>query len=227
MKLNVREAARLLSMSESELYRLIDDGAIPCHLVNRVPMFSQAEILEWATARRRPVSVDLFEADAHAAGLAAALAAGGVHTDVVAADRSEVLRAMVERLPIPEAEDREMLHAILAAREAEVSTGVGNGIAIPHVRSPVVFADRPAAIAVLYLAQPVAFGSIDGAPIHTVLAMMTPTIDIHLQLLARLSLALHDDGFVAALARRADQDAIVAAARAVEDQVAARARTPA
>ncbi|HEY6179919.1 MAG TPA: helix-turn-helix domain-containing protein, partial [Kofleriaceae bacterium] len=61
MKITVREAARLLSVSESEIYRWIDDGDIPCHVVNHQPLFSRAELLEWATAHRKPLSTELFD----------------------------------------------------------------------------------------------------------------------------------------------------------------------
>src|ERR1041384_8548611 len=61
VKITVREAARLLSVSESEIYRWIDEGAIPCHVVNHQPLFSRAELLEWATAHRKPLSTELFE----------------------------------------------------------------------------------------------------------------------------------------------------------------------
>ena len=223
MKLNARDAARLLAMSESELYRLVDDGQVPCHTVNRQPVFSHTELLEWATQQRRPVAVELFaELHGHAADLAPAIASGGVHHDVGGTDRSSVLREIAAHLPITE-DDRAMVLALLLAREAEVSSGVGRGIAIPHVRAPLVFSDRAAAIAVCYLATPVQLDAIDGKPVHTIFAMITPTIDIHLQLLSRLGLALHDGGFTAAIERRADATAIVEQARRIDAGVAARA----
>src|SRR5436190_19286319 len=52
MKLSVRQAARLLSVSESEVYRWVEEGEIPCVLVKNQPLFGRAELLEWATARR-------------------------------------------------------------------------------------------------------------------------------------------------------------------------------
>ena len=61
MKLNVRQAARVLSVSESEIYRWVESGEIPCLMVKHQPLFGRAELLEWATARRLPVSLELFE----------------------------------------------------------------------------------------------------------------------------------------------------------------------
>jgi len=226
MKLTVRDAARLLSVPERELYRWVDDGAIPFYLVNHQPLFSRAELLEWAIARHLPLAPALFEEGTRAVHLADALAIGGVHHDVAGADRDAVLAAVVERLPVPDEEDRELVLSMLRAREAQLPTGVGRGIAIPHVRAPLVFAGRPAALAVCFLARAVPFGAVDDAPVHTVFAMITPTIRGHLQLLSRLSYALHDAGFAAALERRAPADEILAAARRIDAALAVERRDP-
>ena len=230
MKLTVREAARLLSVSESEIYRWVDDGDIPCHVVNHQPLFSRAELLEWATVHRRPLSTELFDDGGAASSLAAAVERGGVHARVAGDDREAELRAVVEHLPIPDPGERELVLAVMLAHEKEASTAVGDGIAIPHVRSPVVFAGVPAAIAVCYLEHPVAFDppepgraprGIDGKPVEVVFAVMTPTIRTHLQLLSRLSLALLDPDFKRALADRAPLEDLVGHARRIESALAA------
>jgi PTS system nitrogen regulatory IIA component len=216
VKLTVREAARLLAVSESEIYRWVDDGDIPCHHVNHQPLFSRAELLEWATARRLPLSTELFEDGDVSSSLATALERGGVHDHVAGTDRSAVLRSIVARLPIADDGERDLVLSVMLARETEASTGIGDGIAIPHVRRPLVFAGSPAAVTLCYLEHRVPFDAIDGEPVHIVFAMMTPTIRIHLQLLSRLSLALHDPGFKSALAAHAAIDDVLAHVRRIE-----------
>jgi PTS system nitrogen regulatory IIA component len=221
MKLNVREAAKILAVSESQLYRWVEAGEIPCVLVNHQPVFSPAELLEWATARRLPVSVRLFENRDEENGarpprLADALAVGGVHHGVKGGDRESVLRAVVERLPLADPGDREMLWQILLAREALGSTGIGDGIAIPHVRSPLVFPGTPVSATLCFLETPVAFAAIDSQPVHTIFAIVSNTIRGHLQLLSRLSLALLDPGFKAAVQRRASGAEIIEEARRLD-----------
>jgi nitrogen PTS system EIIA component len=227
MKVSVREAARLLSVSEGEVYRWVESGEIPCSVVNHQPLFSRAELLEWATARRLPVSVELFEPgdDDGSVRLADALARGGVHHGVRGADRASVLRAVVECLPVLDDEDRRLLVQVLLAREAHGSTAVGEGIAIPHVRSPLVFPGTSGLMALCFLATPVAFGASDGAPIHTIFVLVSPTVRGHLQLLSRLSLALHDGRFKAAVLRRATREEIVAEAQRLDRALATRSGT--
>jgi len=219
MKLTAREAARLLSVSESEVYRWVDAGEIPCSMMNHQPFFGRAELLEWATARRLPVSVKLFEDGQDGSApleLADALARGGVHRGIPGQDRDAVLRATVAHLPLGDEQDRDLLLEVLRSRESLGSTAIGDGIAIPHVRSPLVFAGSRGGLALCYLDSPVPFDAPDGKPVHTLFMLVSPTIRGHLQLLSRLSLALHDPGFNAAVLRKADGEEIIAEARRVE-----------
>ena len=221
MQLTVREASKLLKTPERQIYRWIDDGEIPFSRVNDQIRFNQAELLEWATARRMPISDDIIH-DAEGNGgpmprLGDALATGGVHHGVEGANRDAVVRAVVEHMPIGPEVDREFLVQVLVAREAAGSTAVGEGIAIPHVRSPVVLNGAPASITLCTLTAPVDFGAHDGQPIHTVFAIVSPTIRAHLQLLAKLAAALHDPGFKAAVLRRAPKDEILSHARRLDE----------
>ena len=213
MELNVRDAARLLGTAEKQVYRWIDEGEIPFYKINDQPRFNRAELLEWATSRRMPVSVEVFHdagEDGRAGpGLVEALKAGGVHTAVPGTDRESVLRAVVSVLRLPATVDREFLVQVLLAREAMGSTGIGEGIAIPHVRNPVVLNGVPASITLCYLANPIQFDAVDGQPVHTIFSMISSTIRGHLRLLARLSWALHAPGFKAAVLRRAKEAEIL------------------
>jgi PTS system nitrogen regulatory IIA component len=219
MELNVRDAARVLRVEEKQIYRWIDDAEIPFYKVNGQPRFNRAELLEWATSRRMPVAVDVFHGEDEGQagpGLVEALRRGGVHAGVGGTDRESVLRAVVDLLELPPAVDREFLFQVLLAREAMGSTGIGGGIAIPHVRNPVVLNGAPASITLCYLANPISFDALDGQPVHTIFSMISPTIKGHLQLLARLSWALHDERFKALVLRRAAEDEILAEAARIE-----------
>jgi PTS system nitrogen regulatory IIA component len=216
MKLSVREAAGLLSVSESAIYRWVEDGEIPCHIVNHQPMFSRAELLEWATVHRMPLSTELFDDGDESLSLASAIERGGAHDHIGGHDRESVIGAVVATLPIRDPGERELILSVMLAREREASTAIGGGVAIPHVRAPLVFAGSAPAVAVCYLERPVPFDAIDGEPVHVVFAMMTPTIRVHLQLLSRLSLALHDAAFKHALASHAPLGEILPHVRRIE-----------
>ena len=203
MLLTVREAARLLKAAEEDIYRWVQGGEIPFVQVNDQPRFSHAELLEWATAHRRDVSVDMFvEGGKAGLGLEAALRAGGVHAGVRGEGRRGVLAEVVARMNVPD-EDRETLLEVMLAREDLGSTAVGGGVAIPHVRHPAVVPGVRPSITLCYLDAPLDLAAPDGKPVDALFAILSTTVRGHLQLLAKLSSALHDAGFKAAVAARA------------------------
>ena len=217
MKLTVPDTARLFSVPEETIYRWVREGSIPYARVSEQVRFNRADLLEWATARGLPVSIDIFPyAGGTVLHLSDALEQGGVHHGVGGGDRDAVLHAVVAAMPLGDAVDREALFQILLAREGLGSTAVGDGIAIPHVGNPLVLeVDRPS-VTLCFLEGPVDFHAADGRPVTTLFALLTPTVRAHLHLLSRLSGALHDPGFRAAVVRRASGAEILSEARRVE-----------
>lgn len=225
MLLTVREAARLLKAAEEDIYRWVETGAIPYEQVNDQPRFNQAELLEWATARHRQVSVEMFtDASTASLTLEGALREGGVHAGIRGADRRAVLAEVMARMNVPD-EDRETLLEIMLAREDLGSTALGGGIAIPHVRHPAVVPGVRPSITLCYLDTPLDLAAPDGKPVHTLFAILSTTVRGHLQLLAKLSSALHDGAFGKALAERAGAEQILQHAARL-DAAFAQARKP-
>lgn len=220
MFLTVREAAALLKTTERQVYRWVDAAAIPFQKLREQVRFNQTDLLEWATARRIPVALEAFDAqlapEDRSPSLAEALRLGGVHQDVPALDRDAALRELVGRTPLPETLDREFVLEVLLARENTVSTSIADGIAIPHVRQPVVAPGAKATVTVAYLTKPVPFGEPGEAPIHTLLFIVSPTVRAHLQVLAQVARALLDPAFRAAVDRRAGADELAALAGQLE-----------
>ena len=220
MQLTVRDAARLLGVSEQVLERWVRRGELPAERVDDRYRFNRVELLEWAAQRKIPVSAEILEdpglAPKGLPPLSEAVRAGGIHYDVPGGDKSAILREVVARLPIPPGFDREFLHGMILARERLGSTAVGNGIAIPHPRDPVVLrVDRPA-VAIYLLAKPVDFGAADGQPVHTLCLLVSPSTRAHLHVLATLATALRDPAVAAKLAARAPAPEILAEIERVE-----------
>ncbi len=225
MQLTVRDAANILSVSEKTIYRWIDTKGLPVYKVDGQHRFSKSELLEWATANRIKISVDFFaEPDENGKPLpplSKALEVGGVFHGVKGGDKVSVLKSMVEMLHLPPEIDREFLLQVLLARETMGSTGIGDGIAIPHVRNPVVLHVADPAITLCFLERPIDFGSVDGKPVHTLFSLISPTIKVHLHLLSRLSTALHDPGFKGAVLKQASKEEILKEVKRVEGAIPA------
>jgi len=228
MQLTVRDVSTLLKVSEKTVYRWINQGILPAYRVNEQYRFNRAELLEWATSRKMNVSADLFEEPessvAPLPSLVEALQAGGIFYRVGGTDKESALRAVVEHMRLPEEVDRDFLLRVLLARENLQSTGIGDGIAIPHVRNPIVLHVSRPMIALCFLEKPVEFGALDGKPVYVLFSLISPTVRAHLRMLSRLSFALTDAGFKQALIGQASRDEILNQARRVEaalDQQAA------
>jgi PTS system nitrogen regulatory IIA component len=220
MQLTVRDAARLLSVSEKTVYRWINQGHLPAYRVNEQYRFNRAELLEWATSNKINVSVDIFHepesTSAPLPGLVDALQAGGIFYRISGGDKETVLRSVVDTMRLPDEVDRDFLFRVLLAREALGSTGIGDGIAIPHVRNPVVLHVQRPSICLCFLEKPIDFGALDGKPVFALFSMISPTVRAHLHLLSRLSFALHNPAFKEVITCQAAREDILNEARRVE-----------
>lgn len=222
MQLGVRDVSKLLNVSEKTIYRWVSQGVLPSYRVNEQYRFNRAELLEWATSRKMSVSAAMFDEPESAApvpGLVESLQAGGIFYRLGGSDKESVLRAVVEHMRLPEEVDREFLLRVLLAREALQSTGIGDGIAIPHVRNPIVLHVSRPTITLCFLEKPIEFGALDGTPVHVLFSLVSPTVRAHLRLLSRLSFALHDPTFKKAITQQGSRDEILQAARRVEENL--------
>ena len=84
------------------------------------------------------------------------------------------------------------------AREEESTTGVGEGIAIPHGKCDAV--TRPG-LAAMIIRDGVDYESLDGEPVNVLFLIAAPNTkdNVHLDVLSKLSVLLMDEDFTAAL----------------------------
>ena len=218
--------AKIFEVSEKTIYRWIDQKKLPAHRINEQYRFNRTELLEWATSSRIPVSVDILKEEDQGAlpGLEDSLRAGGVYYRVFGKDKPAVLSEVVQVMPLPDEVDRGFLLEVLLARESLGSTGIGAGVAIPHVRTPIVMHVTRPIISLCVLENPVEFGAMDCLPVHTLFTIVSPTIRAHLNLLSRIALAMQDVDFKTVIERQGLRDEIYLQARRQDELVAARAR---
>lgn len=230
MLLNVHKVAELLNVSEKTIYRWIRQNEMPALKIRDQYRFNRTEILEWVTARRINVSPNIFHESENERipmpGLSESLKAGGIHYRVGGADKETALQSAVDVMPLPDEVDRSFLVRVLVARESLGSTGVGDGIAIPHVRNPIVMHIPRPLITLCFLDRAIEFGALDGKPVHTLFTMVSPTISAHLSLLSKLSFALRFPAFAGVIARQGTREEILAAASAADSGMPQRSGSP-
>jgi PTS system nitrogen regulatory IIA component len=89
------------------------------------------------------------------------------------------------------------------------STGIGDGIAIPHVRNPIVMHVDQAFVTLGLLRHPVEFDAIDAQPVHALFMVVSPTVPVHLRILAQLGFLLRDEVLRDLLRHRAPAEDIL------------------
>jgi len=212
MQLSVSDVTRLLNVSEKTVYRWIKQNKLPAYKINEQYRFSRAELLEWATSKRINVSVDIFvdkdEPGMAACSLSSALSAGGIHYRIGGADKAAVLKSVIDVMSLPDEVDRALLYKVLLAREDLGSTAIGEGVAIPHVRNPIVMHITKPMVTLCFLERPIEFGALDGKPVHTLFTIVSPSIKVHLNLLSRLSYILRQPEFIRLITEQALRDVI-------------------
>lgn len=222
MMIKAADVAELMQTDEKTVVRWIRKEGLAAVELNGVYQINRVDLLEWATDHGIKVPPVLFVADSKALecpSLAEALEAGGIYCSVPGNDKLSVLENLVANLSLPPQVDPEFLLQVLLAREALGTTAIGDGIAIPHVRNPILVNLPSPAITLSFLKQPVDFGALDGKPVETVFMLISPTVKIHLHLLSKLAYALRNDTFRAALRNAGDPAAILDAARRVEAEL--------
>ena len=92
------------------------------------------------------------------------------------------------------------------AREEESTTGIGEGIAIPHAKTPAV---KAPGLAAMVVKDGVDYDSLDGEPVHLIFLIAAPDTEdnVHLEVLSRLSMLLMDPDFRTGLMEAEDVDA--------------------
>ncbi|MEJ8752319.1 fructose-specific PTS transporter subunit EIIC [Lagierella sp. ICN-221743] len=97
-------------------------------------------------------------------------------------------------------EDLEEFKKQVYHREEQGSTGVGEGVAIPHGKSKAV---KEPGLAAITIPDGVEFNSLDGNPVNLLFLIAAPDSDsnLHLQILARLSKMLMDENFISSLVK--------------------------
>ncbi len=185
MDLSVNETAEFLGVSKRTIYRWVKAGSVPHSRVGAQYRFNKADLQDWAATRGHGIDSTVYPMSDDEAMLLSAVREGGIFYNVDGQTPEEVLKEMVSLLHLPAGLTQEALFQALVEREKMSSTGIGQGVAIPHPRNPFAAMKRPQ-LPVAILRQPVDWNAIDGRPVRAILLPLSPGVQPHLRLLSRL-----------------------------------------
>ncbi|MBU2628892.1 MAG: PTS sugar transporter subunit IIA, partial [Proteobacteria bacterium] len=148
--------------------------------------------------------------------LSVAIQNGGIYIDIQGNDVTSVLKSSIGKISdIPDDFKTDLLDRLIE-REQALSTGIGNGIAIPHPREQLTYLARPI-VCVCFLANPVDYKALDRQPVSILFFLLCPSLKLHLHLLSALSFCLRDSQFTSFLKSRPNPDQLIEKIEALQE----------
>ena len=150
--------------------------------------------------------------------IAELLSRGSINLTLSATNRAGVLGELVTAIPALAAgtDARNTLLNALEEREQLCSTGIGDGVAIPHARNALVgLVEKPVLVFGRH-ARGMDFGSVDGKRTRLFFLLVAPNVTQHLQILARLSRLLRNVNLRRALLKAESPSQVIVALQTAE-----------
>jgi PTS system nitrogen regulatory IIA component len=148
----------------------------------------------------------------------AAIERGAVTVEVEAISAMNAIQVAIESLSLLTPRLRARLLDEVLERERMASTGLGEGIAVPHPREPLGDALEDPLISLVLLDSPVDWAAIDGEYVHTVALLASPTAAAHLEILSEIGRAVRSAEVVRLLRTRPAKSAVIDRLRALLEE---------
>lgn len=220
MLLKTSDAAKAINVTENIIQSWIKKDGLPAEMISGELMINRTDLLEWATERGLKVDPEIFKVNddesIHMPTLMEAIESGGIHFGVKGNDKEAVLRNIVKCLNLPDELDPEFILQVLLTREAMGTTAIGDGIAIPHVRNPIMLRIPKPKIALCFLETPIDFEAFDAKPVNILFTLTSPTVKVHLHLLSRLAFALREKRLRTVLQNQDSKETIMAVFKIID-----------
>lgn len=130
---------------------------------------------------------------------------GGIYTGIPGNTAEEIYENLFKIVPLPECCKRINVAEELIARERILSTAVGNGVAIPHPRRPLMKTEKDQRIIVCYPENPVGMRAPDRKAVYAMFIILAESSKLHLEALSSLAKALKSSEFRSVLETRPNQ----------------------
>jgi nitrogen PTS system EIIA component len=211
MELNSNQVACLLKLDENVVREWARAGKLPHVYSQGRYRYNRQAILEWALGHNHPLDLPAQDApsDRSLPALNDIFSVGHFYYDVPGANFAEAVRAALDRFDLPPENDKGLICDLMVSREKLMTTAVGDGVAIPHVRVPVVVSVPAPVFGVFFLRQAIEMHALDGEPVHTLFVLLSLTPKQHLELLARLAFLFRHQEFITLLRQRTRPETIV------------------
>ncbi|WP_348663903.1 PTS sugar transporter subunit IIA [Chlamydia vaughanii] len=224
MDLKLEELASLLDVSENTVRKWLEDGAIPSYSMNNEYRFNREEIEDWILNNQALVGLERDEKNEDFRDLSLkyslykAIYRGGIIRDVVVKNKTEALQYASSYIAEKFNLDANVLFEMLAYRESLMSTGIGEGIALPHAKDFLINSYYDVVVP-MFLSTSIDFGALDGKPVNVLFFLFASQDKSHLNLvnkIVHLGMSLEARSF---LTNYPDKDQLLAYIKNWESQI--------
>jgi PTS system nitrogen regulatory IIA component len=191
--LMVSDVVQLLHVPEATIYRWIRQGDIPCIVRRGKYYFKQSTLFSWAESKHIHLEEHLLNKQKRKQDvktsqflLVEALKAGKVFHDVPADSIEILFQEVSSRMELSRSVSDSLAEQLLQ-REKISSTGIGNGFAIPHPKTPLGQQITQSMVGAFFLRTPLDFKAPDGLPVFTAFVLLSTDSHHHLLLLSQLA----------------------------------------
>lgn len=134
---------------------------------------------------------------------------GGIFRDIEGTTPQEIYEKVCKLIDLPDEINPEQLYNALCAREQVLSTAVGNGIALPHARAPIMKNEDDQKICVVYLKNPIDMKAPDERSVFVMFILLTSNPQHHLKVLSDLAGLFRNVRFRKALEIKAEEPTLL------------------
>jgi PTS system fructose-specific IIC component len=202
--MTLEEMAEYLKIARKRLLKMARAGDIPATKIASQWRFMRTVVDDWLIGRMKslpqPELERLARADRLTIPLRSLMRPELVRTGITGNTKEKVLRQLCR--PLVDAglieEDGPLLEKLLE-REEMVSTAIFPGIAIPHPRRPDECPVAEPRIVLGISSAGVDFDSLDGQPTYALFLICANRVQVHLKVLAELTMLFRQSGLVAGL----------------------------
>ncbi len=199
--MTLSEVAAYLKIAEKTVSRMIIRNEIPCTKVASQWRFMKSMIDDWLISRMNVVPQNdlarILESPEGLIPFSRILSEELILTNLKPGTKKDILNQLVEPLVEMEVvDDKEDFLRKLLAREKMVSTGIGRGVAIPHLRHPKENPGGGPRLVIGICPEGTDYDSMDGHATHLFFLLISDSETLHLRTLAKLNGILREGDFI-------------------------------
>ena len=211
MDLKLKEVSALLDIPEKTILAWVSQRKLRAYKIYNQYRFNRDELNEWILKGKVQVSAEALQRvqSAVPVSLTKLVTRGGIFHNIEGTTVKEVLTNAVQGIPAAEGIDRGIIISSLLEREEMMTTGLGEGLALPHPRNPIVSDVLNESVSICFLKEPVDFNAIDGKLVHTLVIILSANPRRHLDILSKVSYLCRQWEFIKMVNEKADGDDII------------------